>query len=708
MELTDLVASLAALGRSMQGDFDPQRFLGGFSEQLQRLVPHDRVLIAYLEDEGRSFTIFAEHATRGPLLHEGRYTAAFDPGGRYRPGDLALETAFAGTPETVADLATDSRWAGPAGDRARAIGLHARMAVPLFIGGGVRGALLVGSFTPACYTPAHLEALIRVAELIAPFIENVVALHRERRRRERLAAAADLSPLLGTSLEVREVFERLADAARPIVDFDVMGVGVFARGRTMQLLRATRLDAPGPPMPPEIPLDEFSLALRLERGETMILRDASQELDTRFPYDRLIIERGARSGVTVPMWFGESVGGGLFFGKSRPYWYDATDVEVVRTIAGQVVLTIQHQRLAEAQQRVTTIEGRARHLERRVEALRGALDERYGFGTIVGRAPVFRTALERAAKAAPTETTVLITGESGTGKELVARAIHQASPRAEGTFVALNCAALPETLVESELFGHERGAFTGADRQKPGRFEQAAGGTLFLDEIAELSPGVQAKLLRVLQEREFQRVGGTASIPADVRLIAATNRDLAQRVRDGLFREDLYYRLAVFTVHLPPLRARGDDVLLLAQHFVRELGERMGKGEPGLARDARDLLLSHTWPGNIRELQNAIERALIVSDGGLVSAGQLGIAARTAAAPGPTPGDARAAETSVAPSSAAPPIHSPAIRPLADLERQSIVEALRHARGNKSRAAASLGLSRTQLYTRLRRLGLDH
>jgi Nif-specific regulatory protein len=299
--------------------------------------------------------------------------------------------------------------------------------------------------------------------------------------------------------------------------------------------------------------------------------------------------------------------------------------------------------------------------------------------------------LARAAKVAPTETTVLLTGESGTGKELVARAIHYASRRADGPFVAINCAALPETLVESELFGHERGAFTGADKQKLGRFELASGGTLFLDEIADLSPPAQAKLLRVLQDHEFQRVGGTATLRADVRLITATNRDLARAVAEGKFREDLYYRLNVFSVHLVPLRERGDDVLLLANQFVRELGPRIGRGEPGLSRDARTLLMSYRWPGNVRELENAVERALIVSEGELLTAAHFGLVA-------PDLGPAE---------EAAGPLPAPAVAgSLADVERWTILAALERAKGNKTRAAAALGITRTKFYTRLRQLGM--
>jgi Nif-specific regulatory protein len=223
------------------------------------------------------------------------------------------------------------------------------------------------------------------------------------------------------------------------------------------------------------------------------------------------------------MHFGNEVGGTLFFGKHEPRSYDSVDVEVATVVASRVVLGIQHQRLAEEQRRLASVERRARTLEQSLKTARSELHDRYGFEQIIGRSPLLREVLTRAAKVARTETTVLVTGESGTGKELVARAIHYGSPRADGPFVAVNCAALPDTLLESELFGHERGAFTGADRQKPGRFELAAHGTLFLDEIGELSAAVQVKLLRVLQEREFQRVGGTTTLKADVRLIAATN-----------------------------------------------------------------------------------------------------------------------------------------------------------------------------------------
>jgi two-component system response regulator HydG len=385
----------------------------------------------------------------------------------------------------------------------------------------------------------------------------------------------------------------------------------------------------------------------------------------------------------------ERVGGILYIAHREPRWYDASDEEIGQAVAPHVALVVQHQRLAQEERRLAATEYRARKLERRVETLQEELGARFGFDGIVGRSPELRAALDKAARVAPTETTVLVTGESGTGKELVAHAIHAASPRREGPFVALNCAAIPESLIESELFGHERGAFTGADRMRPGKIEAAGGGTLFLDEIGELSPPAQAKLLRVLQEREYTRVGGTATHKADVRILAATNRDLLAEVAAGRFREDLYYRLAVFSVHLPPLRDRGDDIRLLAEHFLAEFGRRMGKSDDGLTREARDRLLGYSWPGNIRELSNAIERALILSDGGAIRPEQLGLPgppqANGASNGGPRPGGLALTG------------------PLAEVERRLVAEALERAGGNKVRAAASLGVTRSQLYTLLKK-----
>ena len=297
------------------------------------------------------------------------------------------------------------------------------------------------------------------------------------------------------------------------------------------------------------------------------------------------------------------------------------------------------------------------------------------------------------------ETTVLITGESGTGKEVISSIIHSGSPRSGKPFVAINCAALPETLLESELFGYEKGAFTGAVATKIGRMEQAAGGTLFLDEIAEMSPMVQAKFLRVLEQREFQRVGGTRTLKADVRVIAATNRDLTAAIAKGSFREDLYYRLNVFEIHIAPLRERHEDILPLAEAFLEDLGRTMGRPAAGISKDARGWLLSYNWPGNVRELRNAIERAILMCDGGLITREHLPSAVARPEATS-TNGAYGALRTAASPASTNP-------MNLEDVERGLVEKALGQAKGNKSRAARLLGLTRAQLYSRIEKYGVQ-
>src|SRR6267142_67 len=295
---------------------------------------------------------------------------------------------------------------------------------------------------------------------------------------------------------------------------------------------------------------------------------------------------------------------------------------------------------------------------------------------VVASSRLWRQALAYAAKVAGTEATVLLTGESGTGKEVIAHLIHESSRHAGGPFVALNCAALPEALLESELFGYEKGAFTGAVVARPGRLEQAAGGTLFLDEVGEMTPAVQAKFLRVLQEREFQRLGGTRVQKANVRVIAATNRDLHAALGRGEFREDLYYRLHVFAIGLPPLRERPEDIPALVEHFITALGPAvLGRPAAGITREAHEQLLAHSWPGNVRELRNAVERALILSDGEMITPEHL-----------PAP-----------PESPHESLRAAAPRESLDLEtteRELVERALRHAGQNKAKAARLLGLTR--------------
>ncbi|MBI3014610.1 MAG: sigma 54-interacting transcriptional regulator [Candidatus Tectomicrobia bacterium] len=691
-----LLSALAALGRSMAEKFDPKRSLEPFSTELLRMIPHNFLFINVLNKDGQTFSVLAEHDPFGLARLEEYYTPTFASQERYPIAEWVARAVFSGETMRVDDFQTDPRYDSdnPFARKVRESGLRSGLAVPLESGGEVIGALCAASLTPHAYTEAHLAAAQQVADLIGPFIDNVVQLQRERRWRLRLQALEGLTRILGGSLNIREAFNRLAEVVRPILDFDVMGVELFsASGREVEGLAEVGLDTSKEPF--SIPLEHFSFLNRVAAGESVLINDARCELVPEYPGDRLIIDGGSRSSLIVPLRFGNLTGGALYFDKRKPNWYDEFDVEIAEGISAQVVLAVQHQRLAEEQRRLTEVEGRTRRLQNRIEMLRSEMVQRHGFDQIIGQALSLRESLTLSRKVAPTETTVLVTGESGTGKEVLARAIHYASPRAEGPFLTVSCAALPDTLLESELFGHERGAFTGADRQKPGRVELAAGGTLFLDEIGELPQPLQAKLLRVLQTHEFERLGGTRTLQADVRVIAATNRDLEKAVEAGRFREDLYYRLNVFRIHLPPLRERGNDVLLLADHFVRTLAARMGKAETGISQDARELLLAYPWPGNIRELQNAVERALIVSEGGLLTAAQLGVVStREPIAP----------RVSSADSTDVPSLPEGSF---AHMEKRLVLEALRKARGNKSKAAKLLGLTRSQLYTRLKRFDLD-
>jgi transcriptional regulator with PAS, ATPase and Fis domain len=335
---------------------------------------------------------------------------------------------------------------------------------------------------------------------------------------------------------------------------------------------------------------------------------------------------------------------------------------------------------------------RAAQLQARVDALIDRVDPHTGARLVAGASAPWRRALTEATQVASTNTTALLLGESGTGKEVVARFLHRASGRSRGPFVAINCAALPEHLLEAELFGYERGAFTGATQSKPGQLEQAAGGTLFLDEVAEMSPSAQAKFLRVLQEREFQRLGGTRVLRADVRIIAATNRDLHRAMETGQFREDLYYRLNVFAIKLPALRDRRDDVMPLADAFLAATGRTLHRAPAGISREARTALVEYHWPGNVRELRNVLERAAILCDGGLITTEHLALGP---AAPAPPPPR----------ESAAPAVPAACSGDLHSMERAMIEQALYRARFNKSRAAKAIGLTRHQLYVRLRKYG---
>jgi transcriptional regulator with PAS, ATPase and Fis domain len=367
------------------------------------------------------------------------------------------------------------------------------------------------------------------------------------------------------------------------------------------------------------------------------------------------------------------------FWSKRPMAFNRTHVPLARRIAYHLGLAVGRGKVAKVTPHVD--EDRTQRVDagvqRGVDRLKAAAQQR-----VIGESVEWRGVIRRATRVAATDATICLQGESGTGKEVVARFIHRRSPRRHGPFVAINCAALPEQLLESELFGFERGAFTGAQQAKPGQIELASGGVLFLDEVTEMTPAAQAKFLRVLQEREFQRLGGTRLLKANIRVIAATNRDLRKAVERGDFREDLFYRLGVFDIQIPPLRERPSDIVPLTETLLQEIGRSFGRPPARLTREARQALLEYQWPGNVRELRNVLERAAILCEGALIDANHLALQS-----------GARSLRNDTT--------------DLRVVERTTIAKVLHEFRGNKTKAARRLGLSRTQLHLRIRKYRLE-
>jgi len=431
---------------------------------------------------------------------------------------------------------------------------------------------------------------------------------------------------------------------------------------------ALRVAADHPAGTGSLPWSRTLVRRVLTDGEAVLVRDGDDPA-ARGPHASLV-GSPFRGTLAAPLATADGVAGLVVLETRAAGRWTADDLAVVATVARQTGLAL----------RTLSALSTARAELRRATAVRGAATE------ILGASPAVRELVALVDRAAPTDATVLVRGETGTGKELVARRLHERSARRAGPFVALNCAAIVEGLVESELFGHEKGAFTGADARKDGRIAQAAGGTLFLDEVGELSPALQAKLLRVLSDRTYTRVGGRDVLRLDCRLVAATHRDLPAMVRAGTFREDLWYRLAVVTIDTPPLRARGDDVEALAEVFLERIAARLGRRTPTLTADARTALRAHGWPGNVRELENALERAVVLSSGSTLTAADV---PRGAGPGGPTAAGSQAEVWTVA-----------------EAEKRAILAALAHTKGRKGEAAALLGISWPTLNRKLRDYGV--
>ncbi|HEV8610771.1 MAG TPA: sigma 54-interacting transcriptional regulator [Thermoanaerobaculia bacterium] len=678
-----LAPALSAIARAVAESMSLKDVFSRVAEAARLALPFDTMGVNVTENfdlpldampEDEAFSVYSAVGTQG----------IEEIGLRYRRSDVSPRLRLPAIGEVVrhSDITTQLD-ASYSLDR-QAIELGTRsLLVTLLPGPRPLGSIWFSSRETDVYLPEDEETILAIADLVSLALQHERLFRKEKERRQRSEALEALVPMLSKALDIREVFDQLSAAVAGILPHDRMALGLLSKDRQTVRIHAYSGERMAD-MPKTIPLDDD--ARESADWSFFLVADIRREPGCCTEKFELMKRDGIRSMLRVPIRLEGEIVGGLNFLSRNVAQFREEDADIARRIADQVALVLSHEQIAEEARIAAEAREEAIRLEGRVASLTEQLVSFGGARKIIGNSKSWREVLDLVSKVAPTEATVLLTGESGTGKEVVARAIHAASPRSGKPFLAINCAALPEQLLESELFGYERGAFTGALQSRAGKIEQAAGGVLVLDEVGEMSPSVQAKFLRVLQEREFQRLGGSRVQKADVRVIAATNRDITAALASGQFREDLYYRLKVFEIALPPLRERKEDILLLAESFVQEIAPKVGACA-GISKEARDALLAYSWPGNVRELRNAIERAIILCAGGLITAAHL-----------PLPqngGNGRGAAWAAT-----------AGKSLEDVERELVENALKDARNNKAQAARLLGITRAQLYSRIQKYGI--
>ena len=506
---------------------------------------------------------------------------------------------------------------------------------------------------------------------------------RLRAERDRLSLLLEVTNVLVSRPDLADVFQALSECLARVIPHEGAAVSLFEPLKQVDGLRI-RLAVLDGARRPKFEGRQFKLSppavVLYAAGEPMT-QDLETLLRNNPPIGEVFEPLGLQSLCSVPLISSRGPIGLLSVASRRRDAFDAAAVQLLRDVSGQIAVALENGLAFEELKRLRDeVLVEKKYLEAEIR-------DQHDLSEIVGQSGSLRQALQQVDTVASTDATVLLMGETGTGKELVARAIHERSPRRTRTFVKVNCAAIPTTLIENEMFGHERGAFTGAVAARPGRFEMAHRGTLFLDEVGDLPMEVQPKLLRAIQEREIERLGGNAVIPVDVRLIAATNRDLAAMVGADEFRDDLFYRLNVFPIRLPPLRDRRDDIPALVRHFVLRHAQRLKRRITAIPAETMTALREWDWPGNIRELQNVLERATILATDGVLRVPFLAVPPEAPAAPrDPSP-----------------------LNRLEEVERDAILEAL-HAThgvvGGPTGAAAKLGLRRTTLQSRMQKLGV--
>jgi formate hydrogenlyase transcriptional activator len=592
----------------------------------------------------------------------------------------------------------------------QASGAHSAAILPLTTAQHRLGTMVFGRFVPQGISEAEIQFMQRVAVQVAVAVDNAINFEAAEayqkqlaRERDRLQVLLDINNLLISTRDPATVFKGIVSSLKPVLQHDYTSLALL--DSASGLLKIHALDLPG-----NAQLSKSELTVPLEGSpsgqcfaSSQVLISRGKEID-RYQLDvmRYFRAQGVQVICCVPLITHGRTFGTINLASRNPDAFPPQDVEIIQQVAAQVAIALENAiAFKEIDELKDKLAVEKLYLEEEIRS-------EFNFDEIIGESLALRRTLAQVELAAPAGTTVLIQGETGTGKEIIARAIHNLSPRRERTFVKVNCAAIPAGLLESELFGHERGAFTGALAQKIGRFEFADRGTLFLDEIGDLPLELQPKLLRVLQEQEFERLGGNRTQRVDVRVVAATNADLAQLVADRRFRSDLYYRLNVFPIFVPPLRERPEDVPLLVRYFVQNFSRRQNKTVEYIPADVMDALVNYSWPGNIRELENLIERAVLLSTGKELRVPLAELKSATSAPLAPA-AIFDLALTPPSPAASIPNSPTAPISTLQDAERQHILRALRqtHWRIAGPRGAANLlGMKRTTLQARIRKLGI--
>jgi formate hydrogenlyase transcriptional activator len=646
--------------------------------RLRSVVPFDHLLLLLYDTDAARMRLHILESDQPQRVHEGPTLTPLES-----PGGLVWRNQ---EPLSIDDFDAETRFPSM-GPIWRQFGMRSGCYLPLTTARARLGTICFSAVRPQAYQPADLRLLGEAARLVAVAVENALTAEKasclQRKltaERDRLRLLLEVNNAVVSCLELRELFRAIAAALRGVVRQDYASLAVPDEER--RLWRVHALDFPAGTgllrEDREVPFANAPASAAFEAGQPRHFDEAAlRGLDSEVA--RTLLSEGIRCFCSVPLMARGRVFAALSVGRLQDGVFSAAEVELLTQVATQIALAVDN---ALAYRRIAALNDR---LSEEKLYLEDEVRNAYQFAEIIGSSAAIRAALRQVEVVAPADTTVLIQGETGTGKELIARAIHHLSRRRERVFVKLNCAAIPTGLLESELFGHERGAFTGAVARKVGRFELAHGGTLFLDEIGDIAPELQPKLLRVLQEQEFERLGGTRTLKADVRLVAATNRDLARMAKTGEFRPDLYYRLNVFPIHLPPLRERPEDIPLLVRYFVKEHSRRLNRTIETIPSEALTALTHYSWPGNVRELENVIERSVLLSSGPTlrVAVGELKEGGR-AAPDAPTT--------------------------LADAEREHILSVLRQSGwviGGPAGAAARLGMKRTTLQSKMQKLGIE-